>query len=110
MPPSLAGPPLMIVHGFRCARQAPAYSSSGFDQFIAIDEAPVFSLMKSTLCQVLPPSLVRKIPRSAESPNGSPTTAAYAMSGFLGWTTICEICPASLTPENCHVFPASIDL
>ncbi len=50
----------------------------------AIDEAPVCSLMNSTFCHVLPPSFVRKTPRSGVGPNGLPTTDAYAMSGFFG--------------------------
>src|SRR5436305_12558529 len=74
-PPSLAGPPLMIVHGLRCARQAPAYTSLGFDQLIAIDVTPVCSLMNNTFCHVLPPSLVRKTPRSGPQPNGLPCPA-----------------------------------
>src|SRR5437773_9640013 len=83
-PPSLAGPPLTIVHGLRCARQAPAYSSFGFDQLIAIDTAPVCSLRKSTFCHVAPPSFVRYTPRSGPQPNGLPIAATYAISGFLG--------------------------
>jgi hypothetical protein len=31
----------MIVHGLRCARHAPAYSSFGLDQLIATDTTPV---------------------------------------------------------------------
>ena len=74
-PPSLAGPPLMIVQGFRCARQAPAYSSLGFDQLIAIDTAPVCSLMNRTFSHDFPPSFVRYTPRSGPQPNGLPTAA-----------------------------------
>jgi hypothetical protein len=65
----------MIVHGRRCARQAPAYSSLGFDQLMAIDTTPVCSLMNSTFSHDLPPSLVRYTPRSGPQPNGLPTAA-----------------------------------
>ena len=65
----------MIVHGLRCPRHAPAYSSLGFDQLIAIETAPVWSLMNSTFCHVLPPSLVRYTPRSGPQPNGWPIAA-----------------------------------
>src|SRR5262245_31745238 len=74
-PPSAAGPPLMIVHGLRCARHAAAYTSLGFDQLIATDTTPVWSLRKSTFSHVAPPSLVRYTPRSGPQPNGLPSAA-----------------------------------
>src|SRR5713101_5645179 len=66
--------------------------------------------MKSTFCQVFPPSFVRYTPRSGPHPNGLPIAATYAMSEFFGWTFTWPIWPTSFSPAYCHVRPASVDL
>src|SRR5215470_12408505 len=100
----------MIVHGLRSARHAPAYISLGSEGFIANDTAPVRSLMKRTFRHVLPPSFVRKTPRSAFGPNGWPNAATKATLASRGSTRSEPICPTSRRPTCSHVLPASDDL
>ncbi len=110
MPPSVAGPPLMMSQPLRKPRYIPAYTSFGFDMLIATTRAPVSLFTKSVFFHVLPPSAVLNTPRSAFGPNGEPSAAAHTMSGFVGWTTMEPICPVSFRPMNSHVRPASVDL
>ena len=95
-PPS--PPPLISVQGLRSARQAPANRMRGFFGFMATSTTPVLSFRKSTFSQVLPPSFVRKTPRSRFLPNGCPSAATYAMSGLPGCTTIAPMAPVSGSP------------
>jgi hypothetical protein len=49
-------------------------------------------------------------PRSVLFLKMSPVIAANATSGFAGWILKPPVCPASRSPANAHVFPASVDL
>src|SRR5688572_15638702 len=109
-PPSVAGPPLMMSQPLRNPRYIPAYSSLGFAGLIASTRAPVELLTKRVFFHVLPPSIVLNSPRSSFGPKGEPSAATQTMSGFVGWTITLPICPASGSPVNCHVRPASTDL
>jgi hypothetical protein len=77
---------------------------------MASTRPPVESLTKSVFFQVRPPSVVLKIPRSSFGPNGDPSAASQTMFGLVGCTMRLPICPASFSPMNCHVLPASVDL
>ena len=77
---------------------------------IARARPPVSLLTKSTLRQIVPPSVVLKMPRSWFGPNGDPRAASHATSGFAGCTFTAPICPESFSPANLHVRPASMDL
>ncbi len=100
----------MMSQPLRKPRYIAAYSSFGFAWFTATTRPPVSLLTKSTFFQLLPPSIVLKMPRSAFGPNGEPRAAAQTMSGLVGWMTTAPICPASRRPMNCQVLPASVDL
>src|SRR5438105_9614853 len=52
------GPPLDIVYSLRNASHSAAYITSGFARVIAMSIAAVLSSRKSTLRQVLPPSVL----------------------------------------------------
>src|SRR5512143_1449051 len=74
LPPSmdryrpLPGPPLDRFHGVRRASHNAAKRMLGFSGLKATSIAPVFAFRYSTLSHVLPPSWVRKTPRSVLGP------------------------------------------
>src|SRR5579875_405627 len=105
LPPSVL--PLTCVHGLRCSVHIPAYSTFGLEGSISMSLAPVVSLTYSTLFQFLPPSVVMNTPRVGEGFHGSPSTATHTVFGSCGSTTMLEISPASFSPLNCQVLPAS---
>src|SRR5215204_399777 len=110
MPPSLAGPPLMMSHPLRKPLYIAAYRMSGFSQSTSMSRPPVSLLTNSVFFQVLPPSVVLKMPRSSLGPNGDPSAASHTVLVLNGWTLMPPICPDSLRPMNDHVLPASSDL
>src|SRR6266545_5794135 len=65
----LPGPPLSGPHGFNWSCHMPARRIRGFFGLIARSEQPVFSSTNNTRSQLLPPSVVRKTPRSACGPD-----------------------------------------
>src|SRR5574337_1262129 len=99
--------PLIMVQGLRCAVHMPANSTCGLPGSITRVEAPVLSSTYSTFCQVLPASVVLNTPRSGFGPQGLPCAATHTLAGFSGSITIAEIWPASFSPMNCQVLPAS---
>src|SRR5579875_469219 len=105
MPPSVL--PLICVHGLRCSVHIPAYSTFGLDGSISMSLAPVVSLTYSTFFQFVPPSVVMNTPRVVVGFHGSPSTATQTVFGSDGSTTMLEISPASFSPLNCQVLPAS---
>src|SRR5690348_2411809 len=105
MPPSVL--PLTSVHGLRCMVHMPASSTFGLDGSISMSLAPVISLTYSTFFQFLPPSVVMNTPRVSLGFQGLPSTATYTVFGSCGLTTMLEISPASFSPLNCQVLPAS---
>src|SRR6185436_12502623 len=107
-PPSRA--PDMIVHGLRSMRDITAYTTSGFPGMSSTSAAPVLSDRYRTFCHDLPPSFVRKTPRSSLRLNALPVAERNAMSGLVGWTRMAPICPASRRPAKDQVAPASVDL
>src|SRR2546426_9513544 len=78
------GPVLVMFHGVRSTCHVVAYRICEFDGSIAMSAAPVLSSTNRTFCQLLPPSFVRKTPRSAFGPYGCPIAATYTRSGFVG--------------------------
>src|SRR5487761_1824615 len=72
--------------------------------------APVFSSTKSIFCQVLPPSVDLKTPRSGLGANTCPIEEAYTTLGSCGSTTIVLVVRVSRKPAYFHVLPASTDL
>src|SRR5690349_21801816 len=90
VPPSVVlkspvpGPPLESEYGVRNTSHSPTYSTSGLFGSIARSTATVLSSRNSTRSHVLPPSFVRKTPRSEFGPYASPSAATYATSGFVG--------------------------
>ena len=64
----LPGPPLSRPQVWISSGHMPAKRMRGFFGSIAMSEQPVFSSTKSVLVQVLPPSVVRKTPRSCCGP------------------------------------------
>src|SRR5574337_333757 len=105
MPPSVL--PFTCVHGLRCSVHMPASSTFGLEGSIWMSLAPVVSLTYSTFFQFLPPSVVMNTPRVTLGFHGLPSTATYTVSGSFGLTTMFEISPASASPLNCQVLPAS---
>src|ERR1017187_8211815 len=103
MPPSFE--PLTIVHGLRSPCQIDANTTFGFPGMSSRSAAPLLSETYSTFFHDLPPSFVRKTPRSVLDVNGFPSAAAYAMFGLDGCTRIVEIWPTSRRPMKLHVFP-----
>jgi hypothetical protein len=71
--------------------------------------AQVFSSLKSTRSNVLPPSADLKMPRSAFGPYGWPSTATKMRSGFRGSTMTLGICWPSRRPRCVQVLPPSAD-
>src|ERR1700676_1782490 len=69
----------------------------------AISMPPVFSSLYKILCQVFPPSVVRKIPRSLFGPKGCPSAATNTMSAFFGSTMTLPIARESCSPVFFHV-------
>jgi len=116
MPPSvdlkspLPGPPLSRPHVWISICHMPAKSTRGFDGFIAMSEQPVFSSTKSVRCHVLPPSAVRKTPRSSCGPYAWPTAHAITTSGLVGSISMRAMRPVFSSPISVHVRPASVDL
>src|SRR5581483_1111713 len=80
----LPGPPFDMLHGVRCACHRAAKSMLGFCGSKVTSMPPVFSSLYRTFSQVLPPSEVRKIPRSGFGPKGCPRAATKTISGLAG--------------------------
>src|SRR5580704_13905699 len=116
LPPSaeryspLPGPPLSMLHGVRLACQRAANKILGLLGSNVISIPPVFVSLYSTFSHVLPPSRVRKMPRSSFSPKGCPRAATKAISGFLGLTISRPMAWVSPRPTKLQVRPASMDL
>ena len=70
----------------------------------------VYSSLYSTFWNVCPPSVERKIPRSALGPYGWPSAATNSRFGSRGSTSIIAIICVSRRPRCVHVLPASVDL
>ena len=64
------------------AVHAPRRGSSGFSQSTSMSRPPVSLFTKSVFFQVLPPSVVLKMPRSSLGPNGEPSAASHTMLGL----------------------------
>ena len=103
----LPGPPLDIWNSRRNACHSDAYSTFGFARSNAMSMPPVLSSRNSTFFQVVPPSVLRKIPRSLLGTLYLPKAATKMMSGFVGWRRIFEIAFVSEKPTCVHVLPAS---
>lgn len=71
---------------------------------------PVSASMYFTLFQVLPPSIVLKIPRSSFGPNRCPSAATYTTFASFGSITIRAIVCVSFSPMLVNVVPPSVDL
>src|SRR5690242_5140287 len=108
MPPSRA--PEMIVHGLRSPRHMAANTTFGLPGWNSTSTAPVLSETNRTFCQVLPPSFVRKTPRSTLGLNGLPMAATNAVLGSEGCTRRPPMLPTSRRPTCAQVLPASVDL
>src|SRR5215211_4038099 len=80
----LRPPPAFMPHGVRWNFYIDADRIRGFVGSMVRSIAPVESLRYSTLRHVLPPSVVRKTPRSAFGPNAWPIAARYARSASRG--------------------------
>src|SRR5437868_7943643 len=68
---------------------------------------PVVWSTYKTFCQDLPPSMVRKTPRSGFGPQPCPMAPTKTMSELFGSITILEICPTSFNPMNRQLAPPS---
>src|SRR5258707_15800059 len=66
----LPGPPLSMLHGVRRDCQSAANKILALLGSKVISIAPVLASLYRTFSHVLPPSRVRKTPRSSLSPNG----------------------------------------
>src|SRR5262245_50974728 len=107
-PPSRA--PEMIVHGLRSARHIDANRTFGLPGWNSTSTPPVLSETNRTFCHDLPPSFVRKMPRSALGLNGLPMAATNAVLGSRGWMRMPPMLPASRSPMCSHFLPPSVDL
>ena len=96
----LPGPPLEKFHGWRSACHSAAYTILESCGSNVTSMAPVRSSFASTFVQVLPPSAVRKTPRSAFGPKAWPSAATRTMSGFLGSTIRAPIWRVSRKPQT----------
>ena len=83
---------------------------SGFSQSTSMSRPPVSLLTNSVFFQVLPPSVVLKMPRSSLGPKGEPSAASHTVLVLKGWTLMPPTWPESFRPMNCQVLPASVDL
>ena len=83
---------------------------SGFSQSTSMSRPPVSLLTNSVFFQVLPPSVVLKMPRSSFGPNGEPSAASHTVLVLNGCTLMPPTWPESLRPMNSHFAPASVDL
>src|SRR5262245_21922097 len=81
---ALPGPPLLSTHVFSSTCHIPARSTFGSLLSIARPEHPVFWSAKSDRCQVRPPSVVLKTPRSCCGPVARPSAHTYTTSGVVG--------------------------
>ena len=77
---------------------------------MARSEQPVFSSTNSTFVHVVPPSVVRKTPRSGCGPYAWPSAQTTTVLGSCGWMTVRGTRPVFSRPMSAHVLPASIDL
>ena len=112
-PPSVRLPEAAVArrnpHGVRCMCQIDAKRIRGFVGSIERSIAPVESFEKDTLCQALPPSVVRKTPRSRSFRSRGPCAATNTRSGSRGSTTTRAMWCASSSPMCVHDFPASVE-
>src|ERR1700741_4492115 len=99
----------MIVQGLRSLRVITANTTFGLPGWSSTSDAPVLSLRYSTFFQFRPPSVVRKIPRSALFLKMFPVAETKTMSGLVGWIRTAPIWPASRSPTNVQVCPASFE-
>src|SRR5204863_5957520 len=90
--------------------QAAAYSTLESVGSIFKSMAPVFSSQNWDTCQVLPPSVVLKMPRSLLGPQVWPIAATYTVSGLRGSMAMRPMECVSLRPMCCQVLPPSTDL
>ena len=106
----LPGPPLSLPQVWISSCHMPAKRIRGLFASMARSEQPVFSSTKSALSQVLPPSVVRKTPRSCCGPLACPSAHAQTTFGSRGSMTMRPIRPVFSRPMEAQVFPASVDL
>src|SRR5579864_120751 len=85
----------------------PAKTTPGLRGFHARSDAPLLGPTYSVLVHVLPPSTVRKTPRSALSAKGSPKAATRTTFGLRASMRIREICEVPPRPRCSHVLPPS---
>jgi hypothetical protein len=71
---------------------------------------PVVSSMNRTFCQVCPPSVVLKTPRSSFAFQRCPTAQTNTVSDCFGWTITFAMRSVSSSPIDFHVWPASVVL
>src|SRR4030095_15902439 len=103
----LPGPPLEKNHGCRRACHSDANTMFGLCGSKTTSMPPVFSSLDKTFVHVLPPSVVRKIPRSCFAPHACPSAATIATFSFLGSTITAPMLCVSLSPTFFQVLPAS---
>src|SRR5436853_2815017 len=104
-------PPQRKVHPLR--RKSQRAANMTFESFGSTTtvEQPVERLLPLTAsAQFLPPSVVRYKPRSAESLQSAPGTAAKTVLPFLGSTAIRAMRSDFSKPLRVHVSPPSLDL
>ena len=106
----LPGPPLSRPQVFISSCHMPAKAMRGLLGSSTTSEQPVFLSTKRTLSHVLPPSAVRKTPRSGCGPYAWPRAQARTTSGFRGSIAILPIRPVRSSPMCVQVLPASVDL
>src|ERR1019366_7047517 len=70
----------------------------------------MFSSLKSTFFQLLPPSVERNTPRSALDAYRCPIAATNTTFGFFGSTAMRPMCCVSSSPMCDQLLPASVDL
>src|SRR5215469_6703435 len=68
----LPGPPLVIVHGVRCASHSAANKMCGLLGSNTRSIAPVLLSLNKTFVHVFPPSFERKMPRASFGPYACP--------------------------------------
>src|SRR5512135_3742992 len=74
---------------------------------MARSEQPVFASTKRTFSQVVPPSVVRKTPRSGLSFQRAPVAQTKTFFPFFGFTATRAIRSVFSRPSDSHVSPPS---
>src|SRR6267378_1413837 len=100
-------PPAVYDHAVRRRAYIAAYSVFGSPGSIARSTAPVSASTFSTWVQVLPPSVVLKIPRSGLSFHSRPSAATYTVLLSVGCGMTREIVDVASRPMDFQVAPPS---